>query len=351
MSCAGVTIDAGVIVVPKRGAARDDAYRYVERLLIWSKLLDEPWIAICMSERSSETLIEDGLYPLRDQLRELFSEHGVVEYDVNTVATVIERLLMRTLSFETYFRVCDVLTEDCSAAPDILQLSFGNHTQSDLARCLVLIALLRTHCGSSVLNHALAIRLSSNRLVRVRALIHDIEHQRDDFGQFMPVPPEYFEGDVLTCDDFCNFLECIDERAVLIKATDDAGVEIAIRISLYKSRVAQGVGPDWDDVSGWSLGSQFGERIRNCTESAGAALAGSILRAIVETIDRRNLAAVHALRTGSGGNNPQSKRTCDKAKAWRRDIDRDYHLHYWEMSDARIELASVGPHNDFSIPD
>ena len=192
MLSAGVTIDASVLVVPNRGATRDDAYRYVETLLIWSKLLDEQWIAVCMSERSSEVLTEDGLYPLRDQLKELFSEHGVAEYDVNTVATVINRVLMRTPSFETYFEVRDVLTEDCSAAPDIIKLSCGNHLQSELARCLVLIGLLRAHCGSSVLNHVLAIRLSPSRLVRVRALIHDIEHQRHDFGQPIPVPPEYF---------------------------------------------------------------------------------------------------------------------------------------------------------------
>ena len=61
MPCASVSIDAGVVVVPSRIAATDDVYRYVERLLDWSKLLDEPWIAICMSEQSSGALAEDGL--------------------------------------------------------------------------------------------------------------------------------------------------------------------------------------------------------------------------------------------------------------------------------------------------
>ncbi len=351
MSFASVTIDAGVLVVPDPGVAQDSAFRYVETLLVWSKLLDEPWIAICMSERASEMLAEDGLFPLRDQLTVLFSEHGVVEYDANTVATVINRLLTRTQSFETYFRVRDVLTEDCSAGPDILQLSFGSHLRSDLARCLVFIALLRAHCGSSVLNHALAIPFSPHRLVRVRALIHVVEHQREDFPQLAPVPPEYFEGDVMTCSDFGSFLECIDEGAVLANATDDSGVEIAIRISLYKSRLAEGLDPEWDDVDSWRMGAHFGEMVRRCTRGAVPSLTAGVLRAIIETIDKRNLVAVHALRTGLGGNNPQRKRAADEAKAWRRDIDRDYHLHYWEVPVAKIELASVGPHNNYSIPD
>ena len=351
MFCASVSIDADVVTVPFGNPTKDDAYRYVERLLDWSKLLDEPWIAICMSERSSEILTEDGLYPLRDHLRELFSEHGIVEYDANTVAVVIDRLLVRTPSFETYFRVCDVLMEGCTVTPDILQLSSGRHLQSDLARCLILLAFLRAHCSDGVLNLALGLRASPSRKVRVRALVHDIEHQRGDFGWPIPAPPEYFEGTVLTCDDFGGVLDCIDEGAVLSSAIDDAGIEIAIRIALFKSRVARVAEPDWDDVNGWCVGSQLGQRVRNCCLAAPGSFAASALRAFADTLEGQNLAAVHHLRTGPGGGNPQRRRALDGAKAWRRDIDYEYHLHYWELAEGFIEFASVGPHNDFSIPD
>ena len=99
-----VTIDAGVLAVPHVDCAKDDAFQYVDTLLDWSKLLDEPWVAIYMSERASEYLFADGLYPLREQLRELFNAHGIVEYDVNTVARIANQLLAITPSFETYYR-------------------------------------------------------------------------------------------------------------------------------------------------------------------------------------------------------------------------------------------------------
>jgi hypothetical protein len=38
-------------------------------------------------------------------------------------------------------------------------------------------------------------------------------------------------------------------------------------------------------------------------------------------------------------------------KAQRRDIDYEFHLHYWECANGTIELASVVHHNDFSIPE
>lgn len=99
-SLPSVTIDAGVLAVPHVDCAKDDAFQYVDTLLDWSKLLDEPWIAIHMSERASESLFADGLYPLREQLRELFKAHGIVEYDVNTVAKIANQLLAITPSLK-----------------------------------------------------------------------------------------------------------------------------------------------------------------------------------------------------------------------------------------------------------
>lgn len=38
-----VTIDAGVIAVPYPVTVTDQVHDYVDTLLDWSKLLDEPW--------------------------------------------------------------------------------------------------------------------------------------------------------------------------------------------------------------------------------------------------------------------------------------------------------------------
>lgn len=64
-SMPSVTIDAGVLAVPHVDCAKDDAFQYVDTLLDWSRLLDEPWVAIYMSERASEALVDEGLFPLR----------------------------------------------------------------------------------------------------------------------------------------------------------------------------------------------------------------------------------------------------------------------------------------------
>lgn len=35
----------------------------------------------------------------------------------------------------------------------------------------------------------------------------------------------------------------------------------------------------------------------------------------------------------------------------RRDIDDEYHLHYWQCRNGAVEIASIVVHNDFSIPE
>ncbi len=350
MSVVTVTIDAGVLGVPSGTTAPEDAYRYVATVLDWAKLLDEPWVAIFMSERASEALLKDDLYPLRNELSALFASSGIMEYDVNTVAQVVYRLLQKTPSFETYFRVSDVLAEEVSTTPDILELCSGTSMESDLARCVVLIAILRRHCQESVGDHSLIIRKSPSRAVRVRALVHALEHSRTDLAD-VPSPPEYFEGDVLTCEDFRGLLECVDESAVLQRATNDTAMELACRIALFKSRWVGGEEPDWDETGGFHLGRHFGAQVRRCCRDASRAFAEKLLCSMVNAIEHESMRDVHALRTGAGGNNPQQRRKGDGAKAWRRDVDDEYHLHYWEMDAGAVGFASVGVHNDFSIPE
>lgn len=342
-----VTIDGAVIAVPSPVRSAGAVHDYIDTLLDWSKLLDEPWIAIHLSEGASDALFADGLYPLRNQLESLFGDLGVVEYDVNTVARVVDKLLTLTPSFETYYRVQDVLTGALTTEPDIIRLTTHEGLQSDLARCVVLIAVLRMHCRQPLAGHSLIIRAAPGPIVKVRAQIHDIDHERNDLPE-LPSPPEYFEGDVLVCDNFKGLVACLDESAILLDACDNPGIELAIKIALFKANLAGGQEPSWSETVMPVIGGSFLDTCQQCCADEGDGLSPRILRAIIETMESQNMAAVHALRTGRGGGSPQRTRGNDKAQ--RRDIDYEFHLHYWKCSDGSIELASVVHHNDFSIP-
>ena len=345
-----VTIDAGILAAPASDSSADTVYTYIDMLLDWRQLLKEQWIAIYMSERASESLFYDGRYPLRDSLKPLFRTRGVMHADANTVATLVDYLLQITPSLEAFCRVEDVLAEELSAEPDVVRLSRSERVQSDFERCLTIIAILRQHCGDLLRDHFLVLRDAPELNVTVQARILTIEHERDDLDE-VPTYPEIFRGDVLVCDDFRRLIQCLDASEVLANSTDNIGLETAVRIALYKSRLNRGEIPDWNDIGDLRIGHHFFRTVEE-TRGASSALPGKILRAIVETVDREDMAGTHEIRTGPHGNDPQLMRERDGAGAMRRDIDLDYHLHYWSCSNGIVELASVNyPHDNYWIPE
>ncbi|MGA2351462.1 MAG: hypothetical protein ABSF70_13585 [Terracidiphilus sp.] len=344
-----VTIDAGILAVPQGESSSADAKSYVETLLDWSLLLREPWVGIYMSERASTVLFEDGLFPSRDQIKGLFTANGIVEFDFNTTVQVVDLLLKLTPSFETYFSIRDVLPDQLGIEPDILNICSGVSLQSDLTRCVVLIAILGKHCQEPINDHFLILRKAPGKTVRVRAQIHELEHDRTDLAA-VPKPPEFFEGDVLVCDDLRGLIECLDEAGILIDATDDVCIETAIRIAVYRFRLRNGMDPKWEDVPAHQVGSFFRKSLERLHLTHKQA--SKILFSIAESLEQIRMSDTHALRTGAGGGNPQLLRRIDQAGAWRRDIDDEHHLHYWQCEGGRIEFAWLSfPHADMTIPE
>ena len=346
-----VSIDASVLAAPSLCAPKEEIYSYVDTLLDWGRLLEEDWISVCLTERCSEVLVEEGLFPLRPALAEVFAINGIMEFDANTVAKAAERLLSLTPSFESMFRLRDVLYDSLETDPAIASLTMGQSMEAELGRCVVIIAMLRRCCFRSVYNHSLVLRRSpQSGQILVRTVIHDVDHDREDLTN-IPVHPDQLEGSVPTCGDFRGCIVSTDEALLWRSSDDETGKRLAIRCALVRSRLERGEDPEWDSTPTFRFGKEFLEREARICRDNSDELVRRLLRSIVETLEGSNLPDVHALRRGRGGNDPQRVRTKDKAKAWRRDIDHEYHLHFWECPDGIPEFGSVGPHNDFSLPE
>jgi hypothetical protein len=343
-----VTIDAGVLAAPPSNAEKELVHQYVETLLDWKRLLDEPLVDIYMSEFAAEVLVEDELYPLRPALESLFKICGIVEYDVNTVARLAESFLLLKPSFEETFKLSDVLATEVTMEPELLSTITSKNLASELARCVILTAILRQYCHHHRDDHTLIIRSKTKgaSVVNVKALIHDLEHYRDDI-EGIPKPPAYLNGSALVCQTFQELIKTIDETAIWRDANNDTKMALAIKIALYKLCFERGLEPQIENFRGFTFGCHFFTTAKACSQTNPDSLVGRIIRAMVETIDNTNLANTHALRMGKGGNEPQRIRGQDKA--WRRDIDYEYHLHYWECDDGCVEFASVVTHNDFGM--
>ena len=127
-----------------------------------------------------------------DKLRDLFRTHGITEYDVKDITTIVNRLLMITPSFETYYRLRDVLTEHLETEPDILKLTTFQGLQTDLARCVVLIAISPEILLTAPRRKFSHIARGTEEGGKIRAQIHCLEHERNDIP-ICPLPLNFLK--------------------------------------------------------------------------------------------------------------------------------------------------------------
>lgn len=351
MAGVSVTIDASNLALPTSGAGKVDVDQYVATMLDWSELMDAPWINVFISSYASTALFEDGLFPLREHLREVFAVHQVAHYDVPTLAFAISRLLTITPEFESHFSIEEVLIDQFSTEPDIFDASVGGDAlRQDLARCIVINAILRKYCFKSVENHSLILRNAPKQMIQVDANLHDIEHSRDDLELSCQLP-FHFRGDILANGDFDGFVHGLNESAMLHSAEDDHAVATAIKVAYFKRRRQVTGCCSWNSIPDFRIGKTFRESFKKLNPTID--VSRKTLRAAALTLEKKEMRYTHKLRKGPGGNEAQKHREGDNAGAWRRDIDTDHHLHYWRCQEENrevFEFANVSyPHDNFTI--
>lgn len=344
-------LDISVVALPDDNSGKEDILMYIEKLIGWKKLADESWIELFIGKDFWEGLSENNLYPYTESVKKLFLNKHIYRYDANTVTMYINTFLSKLSSFEESFHIQDVVYDLIEINPEIKKLTLYDCSQLYLKQWLVILSILSQYCNN-ISDYVLILQKTSELSVNIKAQIYALKHERDDISN-LQVSPESFEGCVKVRDNIYDLIDLIDEGFVLIQANDDEGVKLAIKIRLFKSVEKQDdIIKDmeqWKDLPLPIIGSSFRKTCQKICKDNAKAIPNEILRSIVDAVNETNLNKVHALRTGLGGDDPKRTRGADKA--YRQDIDREFHLHYWKRDDGRIELASVVYHNDFSIPE
>jgi len=344
-----VTIETAIFAPPPTDSSSDLVRRFVETLLEWKEASDDQRLEVYTSKFAAEVLMTCKLYPMRPHLKEVLARADVFEYDANTVAVLAESILGRAPTIEDKLGISYVLSSDLTLDPDVFLDHAPPELREDANRCAIVLSLANRFANEPMLRgHAIAIRTAKvGTAVRVRCLIDAIEHTRGDLAG-LPIPPEYFEGSTAVCSTFHDLIMSLDETQILRTATDETQVAASFRIALYKRFVSQGNPVRWQDLPIFSMGREFVNSLKNHHVMSGSGLAERLIRAVLETICRDKLDATHALRIGRGAGDAQRTRGTDLA--WRRDIDHEYHLHYWESKGGATELAILVVHNEFGIP-
>lgn len=319
-------LDPTTLRVPSNTASSDIRRQYIAGIAAVSELTLTHPHGVLMRENAWEVLSAD-MEPTRAVTPLTLTEltRDIEEVDANTIFHLILSIADRAGSLDSVAACSSHTFASLSILPTCPQ------SLDELTFSLATIAASTTNSSILVLSSVTAPCL-------LNCTLHDVLLDGETTG-------------IINHQSLCARLEAIPWKTPLAHlrgvdiwnaATKREHLALAIQCSSISLR---GSSPLRPVVIGRSLLDSF-----SAGKGAPASKAERTLTAIVETVFRENLGKTHRLRSGRGGNDPPRTRS-DAALAWRRDIDYDYHLHYWELTDGTVEIADIVCHNDFTITD
>lgn len=343
----GVYFDAYVLACPKYEEGISTFLAYIESLVSWSELKKANWVEIYISKNASEALAEANAFPPFPILKDLITKLSINHIQAKDVNALIIGFLTKSVILEDELGIDDLLYEYFSTDPTIslfhrpnpfpahfnllsVLLSLHQHYKPDINNQILITSSDGLHTGKTRISASIPILLTKSTITI----------------------PENELFPVLTSSNFF-LIRCMHTLHIHLDACNiwaNAKCEFALKkaLELYVYQNHQCTGPYRSPIDHnlYSFGKQFIESCEALGFTKESLKIRMLLRACSETIFLTNPGATHQIRTGSGPTASQLKRGNDRA--WRRDIDHEYHLHYWMTSNGP-QFANVVQHRDFSI--
>lgn len=321
-------VEAGFFAAPQAGASVDVLEKYAADVLAWLDILDSEDYAARMSEAAAAALFDADLFPSIERLNTAIG--GFRVFDANTIAAVIQRVLAATPTMESESGVHEHLSDPIITQPELLLHQASPSLRRDRERCLLMsLVVMRAEQ-----RQAIACVLRGELLGRALVTFHLQEIE----GPACTLAPCVLEGELgiaPAAESVAAAVGCERLWDVAASAAD---------VSLVLSAYLRG-----RPASSPCRSFRFHGNFIATRPILTPAEVERTLSAMADAVLNERMEKVHALRINSGGGAPQRMRGLDKAQ--RRDVDYEYHLHYWTCADGSIEFVSVAVHNCFDISD
>ncbi|MDO8335865.1 MAG: hypothetical protein Q7T74_03745, partial [Candidatus Saccharibacteria bacterium] len=266
-------------------------------------------------------------------------------YQAGDIVKIIDSILRGVDVVEDILGISDILADEILIQSPLLNIGVGQNIE--LQNYQLVKLALGTSLNRYPKNHTWIIGKLSNSidvtyvpdLVKVSAIIHDIEWVDPREISFPVIIKEGFPFR----EEVEQVIHGMDLHFLNVDLTHQCMTDL-ISFALLQDQYTG----TYQSKIDWSIGPEFNNSVLELHLHKNPTVLKSLLQACVSVICEISMEKTHALRKGAGPNAEQIKR--DRASAWRRDVDYEFHLHYWSRGNKCI-FASCVTHNNFSIPD
>ncbi|NTW87895.1 MAG: hypothetical protein HGB26_01945 [Desulfobulbaceae bacterium] len=324
-------LDPSSLALSSMGNTHEDALGYIEELGAWNKLGSKKFNIAITSQETWYSLFEDKQLPDEISLQKRLLKCNVQEHDANDVIRHINNIIMRRPYLE---EVAPPPQEE-----KIIPLKNDMHVQGpNMHRIFSRIIETLKRRDSTGMEQ---LSIIAQKIVKA--------------NKWLPEQPSggvTVEAEansvLLLAGNYQGFLQHIN-IAMLLSSHPFDEHELAIALQLIYDRYTGAPTPS-EDIPHYNIGDPFIKRIHSLKPAPE--IIEKLVTIMVETLLEVNLRDAHHLRIDRAGGAPPRKRNKDGALAWRRDIDREHHLHYWKGDGGYVEFAWFSfPHDDFECPE
>jgi hypothetical protein len=342
-----VYLDAFTLACPPPEAGIESFGSYIQNLLNWSALRRTEWIDIYTSRKTSEVLFEVGAYPPWPELKRAINYLGIQHVQVKDIVEIVNGFLQRTSLVENELGIDDLLFDQYELVPAVDYAVRPGPFALHFELLTILLALHKSLYEE--LSNPLLLSspdLKHHGKTRVTATLLEVACSSSSVAVAACRAPYTVSAQFAICICLHSLHMSVDACGIWSSSTCYEAMRKAIEVFAYQQNPS---GFEYFNIlenHPFSFGQNFIGSSRASGFFDDPRKIRMLLRACVESILETNLRAVHALRVDRGNESVQITRGTDKA--WRRDIDHEYHLHYWETENG-FELADVVHHKDFRI--
>lgn len=343
-------VDAPLLACPNPTNYNKDDFQdifkeYLQRLVDVTKVKGNfKSVNFWIDSELPNVLGRENCYPFHHSLKSAFSElYDGLEFQLSDIINLLTSLLSNSHFLDDEGKVEDVVLSDCFIKQDVIanrNEKFTEHICRQVYFALQILGDGKTFNANTFLASTLSKEEISQ--IELNYKIDAIQYRTDEVVYFDDAP--LIDVKLENFLDAPTFIKKTDLIAWWASERDHAALDCCCA-GVARLEV-EPLARIFDIRSGFCFGDRFLSSAKEHGFMHDPSKIGRLVQACIDLVLGRNLDQGHALRTGKAGNAPQVCR--GDWKAWRHDVDYEYHLHYWKNG-PHIEFSKVGTHEDFTI--
>ncbi len=329
-------IDPYVFSLNKETITKKQLEEFIENLVDWKKLIDLNWGCVFKPNETFEVLFKYNLFPYIDNIKELVDKYDIDYIQPEEIDKIINSILNKLPLLEDYCKISDILIDE----DNLVALKDRNEDFTHIFKKLVTV--LKIDCLVNQKNADENIIISNDiptPTIKFDALISIVD---SSYKIDLPITINIEFSHFTNFNEFCSKIQ---PAVIWSNAQNDDCIRMAIYINIFQINPAYNYIYD-ENKPEFLLHDSFFKSVRELNFQKDEGKINSLNRSICEEILSINMKDTHELREGkSGGSNQISHKGYS---AWRRDVDYEYHVHYWKKGKDLV-FTDIVPHNNFKI--